>query len=526
MEADAARQRTQLLAYQLSVGYGASRTTRATVGALCNLFPGLKHFSLSVATRDGCLCASTSRAQAGPCSLALHMESSSCLGMVATKGIALQASLSGPSSVLLRGMSDICQLLQDSPECTYILCMPIVPPANGAGVRGSLLLGFSSSPNLSPQRAAGVAVLCGMLSVALAHSSPPVICNVETMTGRHFGCACCASDSDDDLDLDFEDGDPCRRDDSHDRRGPPPQQSLLVPISEGEEHSHGHLERTHSDLDTAKSSDREISSQYWVDYPRKHFQPPAAPGALSGCVTGFSFRKYVVASVTRDSLRQRHSLWLNFADRELESEFTRWYQHRLKPLDALFGILILAAMLLLALCQPAITHAAHSLPIGSPLLAAPLLLPFIVAKCKHGCHERWRETVVAVVRVYLVVLAEWIAVQRRYTGDIGITSEMLLPGSALACWAAAGGETLLTPALGLQLRIVRHVPLQLASLVLTMFTISSLCGGMNNVAGAVGAFGAAGLMGFVMPTLVLRKAEMTARNKFEGQISVAAGLAC
>lgn len=484
--------------------------------------------SLAVTTREACLCASTSRAQAGPCSLALHMDSSSCLGMVSTKGMALQASLSGPTSVLLRGMSDICQLLQDSPECTYILCMPILPPTASVGVRGSLLLGFSCFPNFTPKRSAGMAVLCSMLSVALAHSSPPVICNVETMMGRHFGCACCAPDSDDDLDLDFENEEPCHSDDSLDRRGPPPNQSLLVPISEEEEHCQGHAEHKHKDFDAVRSSEDSIS--YWNDYPQKTIQPPAASTSTltpsSGGSPGFSFRKDVVALVTRDSLRQRHSLRLTFANRELENEFTRWYQHRLKPVDALFGMLLLASMLLLAVCRPIIAHAAHSLPTASPLLAAPLLLPFIMAKINQGWHERWRETLVSIVRLYLVVLAGWITAQRIGTHDHEISSDVMIQGSVFACWAAAGGETLITPALGLQLRMARHVPLQLAALALMVFNISLLCGDLSSLGTTLGAFGAAGAFGFLMPTLVLRKAELTARNTFEGQISAAAGLAC
>ena len=184
-------------------------------------------------------------------------------------------------------------------------------------------------------------------------------------------------------------------------------------------------------------------------------------------------------------------------------------------------------MVLLAMSRSIVALGGNNFPTAVPLLAAPLLLPFLMAGCGREWHQRWRESVVGAVRLYLVVLAGWMAAKKSAVGaqEHG-NAELLLPGSALACWAAAGGETLLTPAFGLQLRTVRHAPLQLVALVLLMFNISSLCGEFSSAGACIRAFGTAGVFGFVVPTLLLRKAEMSTRRTFEGQISAAAGLAC
>ena len=516
---------------------------------------------------------STSKAQAGPRTVALHLEGSSCVGLVASKGSALQANLSGPAGALLSNFSDIQHMIKEtelSSPIGYVVCMPIQPSSSSSkGVTGALLLGFSSTPDFSARRAAGVAALCSMLSETLIHYAPAVICNVETMIGRHTGCACCCPDSGDDMEEVADE--PCNDADKSSGgkdKGGPPRQSMLIPIQEGE----GEEEEAGG---SGKNSPREKRGKENVSYtkntestspaaavtPVAPIAPPPSTTYLTGMPTngGYTFSKPVKASITRELLNARDPITLSYTDPALENEFTNWLQDRLKPVDFLFSMLVVASVILLAYCRPetsvdAVANTLVSgtrkiLPLWSDIVALPVLLPaFLALFFSPQLHQRFREVIVAVVRIYLVVaasnsaLSQLQATQQRITnvGDasaIGLsmtTSPTETAASFLACWIAAGGETLLTPAFGLQLRMKWHLPLQAAAVAVMCYNVKCLCGpsfylaaGFLPQAGAINCvltFAAAGLVAFAVPTALLRASEIKSRQQFEAQIAAAAGI--
>jgi len=508
---------------------------------------------------------STSKTEAGPRSLSLHLEGTSCVGMVASKGSALQASLAGPGGALLSQLSDIQDMIRatkDSSPISHIVCMPIQPSPSSSGVKGALLLGFSYPPTFTPRRIAGIAALCGMLSETLVATAPAVICQVETMIGRHPGCAYCAPDSDDEIDLENEDAnaEPCHDTDKSswrkDREGPPPQ-SLLIPIQEGEEEGR----RGEPSGDTCSKGKGGKKGELVLRNTSSNISPAtaAAPSAayIATMRGGYTFSKPVIASVTRESLRSRHPFTLGYTDPALEAEFSNWFQDRLKPVDFLFSTLALASMILFAYCRTtAATDAAVSsgnaadvgqkaavYPIWSNFDGLPLFLPIFMALfCSSRFHQRLRETVVALVRIYLVVAASRSAVtqlqasQQRHLGVSGMTSSSAIEKAAsfLTCWIAAGGETLFTPTFGLQLRMKWHLTLQTAAIAVMCVNMQSICGpsfyqavGFIPQAGVfnyISTVAAAGVVGLVLPTMMLRVSELKSRQQFETQIGAAAGI--
>ncbi len=455
---------------------------------------------------------------------------------------------------------------ESSSPIGYIVCMPIQPsPLATRGVKGALLLGFSSPPDIPPRRAAGIAALCSMLSETLAHSSPAVICSVETMIGRHPGCACCSPDSDDEMELENEDvdADPCddngpgRKD-----RGGPPRQSLLIPIEEGDDEG-----RRSGDSSANSTPPRRKGNKgedvHPLDSMKSDKIPSIAVAAAAAAVAvptpapascmampknttiasgGYKFSKPVTASVTRESLRSRQSLILSYTDPALENEFAQWFQDRLRPVDFLFSMLVVTSMILLAYCRS--DTGASSTAVWSHFVTFPLLFPVLLASfCSRQLHQRLRETMVALVRLYLVIAASKSAVTQLHAAQqqsIGVGSGTST-GSAtetaasfLACWIASGGETLFTPAFGLQMRMKWHLPLQTAAVALMCRNVQSICeqsfyefagfspqGGLVNYLCTVVS---AGLLGLVLPTVMLRASEMKSRQQFEAQIAAAAGI--
>ncbi|KAL4535019.1 hypothetical protein Ndes2526A_g05872 [Nannochloris sp. 'desiccata'] len=570
MDAREAKQRTWLLASQLSVSYGSSRSCRSTVSQLANLFPGLRHFSLAVLGNDGCMVTSTSKTEAGPRSVSLHLEGTSCIGIVASKGSALHASLAGPGGALLSKLSDIQDMLratEDSSPISHIVCMPIQPSPSSSrrGVKGALLLGFSSPPEFTLRRKAGIAALCSMLSETLAMTAPAVICSVETMIGRHPGCPCCAPDSDDEVELENEDAnaEPCHDNDKSSRRkdrGGPPQ-SLLIPIQEGEEEE-GEGDGRRSGESSGNTTPRGKGGEKGdlvLSRTAPSISPAAAPSDayIGNTRGGYTFSKPVAASITRESLRSRHPVTLSYTDSALETEFTYWFQDRLKPVDFLFSMLVVISMILLAYCRSgaavsggiASGSAADAgqqkavSAVWSNFVSLPLLLPMLMASfCSSRCYQRRRESVIALVRIYLVLAASRYAIsqlqaaqQQQHCGDgIATTSAIETTASFLACWIAAGGETLFTPAFGLQMRMKWHLPLQTAAVAFMCYNVQSICGpsfyqavGILPQAGVINyisTVAAAAAVGLVLPTMMLRVSELKSRQQFEAQIGAAAGI--
>jgi uncharacterized membrane protein YfcA len=508
--------------------------------------------------------ASTSKAQAGPRSVCLHFEGTSCVGMVANKGSALQANLAGPGGALLSRLSDIQNMIQEtqsSSPINYVVCMPIQPSPSSiqGGVKGALLLGLSSAPEFSARRAAGIAALCSMLSESLAHSSPAVICKVETMIGRHQGCGVCSPDSDDETELEEEEEvqvapEPCNDDDDKScgrkDKGGPPRQSMLIPIEEGD--NEGARSGNSSANNTPPKA--KMAKEYLLFgsdvYPAGTVAAAVAPKATTApppayiiSTGGYTFSKPVTASVTRESLRDRHPLTLTYADSALESEFSYWFQDRLKPVDFLFSMLVATSIILLAYCRPIPGGEIKAIfAVWDKFVAVPLLIPVLMAAfCRPRLHQNLREIVIALVRMYLVVAASRSAVsqsqasqQQHIGGGSTTATAMDTAASFLACWIAAGGETLLTPALGLQMRLKWHVPLQTAAVAVMCYNVKSICGPSfyqavgylphGGIANYFCTVAAAGLVGLVLPTLMLRVSETRSRRQFEAQISAAAGI--
>lgn len=486
--------------------------------------------------------------EAGPRSVCLHLEGTSCVGIVATKGSALQANLAGPGGMLLSKLSDIQAMIKDTESTSSIspssiVCMPIQPSpssATGNGVKGALLLGFSSPPNLSPRRTAGLMALCSMLSETLAYSSPAVLCHVESMIGRHLGCACCSPDSDDDeMELENEDinADPCHDKGSGKKdRGNPPRQPLLIPIEEGEEEE-GRCSGESSGNTTPRAEKgwkgENSACIEWVK-PSTSTPPAATPPAPqchfpappSVAVNGHQFSKAATLSVTRESLRARHPLTLSYTDPTLEREFSSYFHNRSTKIDVLFSMLVVTSMILLAYCSP--NTVANAVKEGSMSLfvALPLLLPTCMAAvCSAQLYQRLREVAVACIRLYLVICASRSAASQ-------LASETA--ASWLACWIAAGGETLFTPTFGFQIRMKHHLPLQAAAVSIMCYNAQSICSpsfyasaGFLPYKGIVNylcTIATAGLVGFVLPTVLLRVTEQKCRRQFEDQLGAAAGI--
>lgn len=494
---------------------------------------------------------------AGPASLTLNLEPSSCLGLVITKGITVSASIEGASGRLLHQMTDIITMLTAAPHCTHVLCIPIAHPSPALGVNGALLLGFSSRPDLSSRRLTGLTGLCSLLSIALSRTAPEVICSVETMIGTHLGCEVCssASDSDDSDEADVEKRRRCDDDDDDDsskKRGPSPRQSLLVPIPEDDAENVREGEHGHGGEEEDEGQDEDSLRHRWDQKPKmpNDSPPPALPMHHPSPMPqhqhqySMMYRFSKPAMAMASTTNAYHPLVLSYDDDVLEQEFSLWYAHRLRPLDSLFCILLVASMMLLTACQPSsaaggggcggshghnqhtmpcvdsrtTTNARHSHPLSlSPVAAVPMLLPIalVLSASRYYWHARWREGVVAAVRLTLVVIAGLVSSLKAVDTAANTNT------SVLACWVAAGGESLLTPALGLQLRTSRHIIVQCIAFMLMLVNIGTSC---EDRGWACATAAAAAVLGVVLPTVVVRASERKSRQIFAAQIQLAAGV--
>ena len=481
--------------------------------------------SVGISTGNGTIIAQSSRLSAGPCSLQVHTEGTSCLGMVSRKGVAFQGSLAGPGGAIFNQLIDIQKLLETSPECTHLICAPVTPIPGSLGVKGALLLGFTAPPNLSPRHMAGIAALGSMLSYTLSRTAPPVICRVETMLGTHAGgCEVCLIDSDEEFELE-EEPSPCRPDSHSDdgsNKDPPPRQSLPLMLSipeEDEKHSHTHHQHPlqhHDDTTEANCSGSSATFETPFEKPEK-MKTTVAQEAPCSPSHDSKFSKQLVASLQQHMLANRHPLLLSYSDAAVEREFCRWFQYRLLPVDVLFTTMIIASMLLDNFFAAVLHVPLHASTTTSgqsllPMVAMSLPLLFSLTALQRRQNILRREMIVTVARLCLVVLSiAFTAAAAASTSTSSSTSSK----SSRACW-----QVLLAPALGLQLRLLWHLPVQLLALVLML--VGSIVMNRHLVVSG-GAVGVAALA-VVLPTVALRNAEQHARRTFEYQLSTVAGL--
>jgi len=140
------------------------------------------------------------------------------------------------------------------------------------------------------------------------------------------------------------------------------------------------------------------------------------------------------------------------------------------------------------------------------LTSFPLPLPLFLAG--H------RELLIMGIRAYLVALLAC-TMAAPFQGSVKVTS--------MSWWVMSSIEVLLTPAVGLQLRLGKHLPLQgvmMAALCAACAFSGAIASVPQFIVGTAATFG----FGFALPAVALRKAEARARSLFAAELSCAACL--
>lgn len=452
--------------------------------------------SIGVVSPNGCIIASSSRAQAGPASILLHAQSTSCMGIALSKRQNLQSKVHGATMTVLGALSDVIHMLHTAPDCTHLLCLPFDPQDDSIGMKGALLLGFSADPALSVRSLRGISALCSLISRCLLRTAPPVLCTVETVLGSHSGCDHCEASSDDEVDTLFDDSDDvCRPSSgpgpSGDNR--PPSQPLLLAIpeenlcvecdeasgSDGHNATESTRSAEHAGGSVGESSIGEGGS---CNEHKGLLKPPQRLDARP-----YKFPKFVLFGLTSSDLI-RHPVWLRYDNPALEGEFSRWNKERQMVLDPAY---VMVGLIPLAF-QNAPLHA---------LLLPPMLLLAVIAML--GAFHRWRDAIRAAMRLYMVVALAMVGWKAPVSG---------MSATGVAC----GFDALILPAFGLPLRVAWHLPVQILALMVQLLRIMASCAGNGwrphtTLALAV-------LMGLVLPTAILRVTERESRDLFEAHV--------
>jgi hypothetical protein len=239
--------------------------------------------------------------------------------------------------------------------------------------------------------------------------------------------------------------------------------------------------------------------------------------------TRFAFSKPAMVSYhDGDAHGVVQPLWLTFPTSIIEDEFRRWYQARMVPLDVLFAAIVVVSLALLwtkglmEMSWPSVRAMA--------LWALPPLALGWMASVRPKAYRNNRELALAVLRMYSAVVAAILIDPARVTEWMMWRGLSLPP--AVTWWLAQGSFALLAPPLGLHLRQRVHVPLQLFLVtVLLVRTVPHSCGGLVSwTPCASGMVAIALAMGYVLPVMVARTAEVRARAVFVEQLQAATEL--
>lgn len=324
-------------------------------------------FSIGVVGNNNELIASsTCTSNLGRTTLSIH-SMSSCFSSLVVYGNAVQADLIGPLGHIIKTFTDIQALVSHSPDCSYVLCLPI----SGGSVAGTLILGFVSPPGISARRIRGLTLLCNFLSDSLAVPATELICNVEQLLGKHLGCSCCMtvenspvddnsrpvlslSDyvNDEDLWEDSEeesmdsdsDGFNAEEDSGHSISTDIRLRNSILP-GDVSKMSMGST----SSVLAFKKGFHEYSASHSNEEEKTHKSPSLDIEHKSSNIQHFQFSKAALMDAHEAEHIESliHPIWMSFQSSFIEADFKHWHNKQMMPLENVVSIFLCIMMVFL-----------------------------------------------------------------------------------------------------------------------------------------------------------------------------------
>ena len=404
-----------------------------TPGRPCLPAPPARSIALACPGQPGCLVASANCAAPGPLELHLHDAARSAAGQALARGQPLQASLRDGSeaAAAAAAWTDVAQMLGDAAAAegaiTHLLCLPFGCGASsnasssssasapsgsccvqhgpvGSGT-GALLLGCAAPPRLDAQRKAALGALLRCLPAAMVRLSGDTLAFVSYVCGTSGACCCCDDDERPGR-LGVEEGclpgSTCggRGDDAGTPSTLSPPQSDAGSETDATD-AGASTSRSDATLAQARRPSTAAAGGAAAAWPAGAASGAAAAPPAS-CAPGHGFCKALLAQVAAEpaALQPRSRLCMRFCSERAERKYWAWLAPLQLRTDRISGLLIIAAMVIVALrqvrpwvgscgheravrwgsvgapCACARVHPAHARPaLALPTSHAPLPLP-------------------------------------------------------------------------------------------------------------------------------------------------------
>lgn len=332
--------------------------------------PPARSIALACPGQPGCLAASANCAVPGPLELQLHDAARSAAGQALAHGKPLQASLrSGTeAAAAAAAWSDVAQMLADAPGAgiAHMVCLPFGGSSSGSASHsnsgpssgccaqhgaagsgtGALLLGLAAPPHMDATRKATLAALLRCLPAAMERLSGEALAFVSYACGTSGACCCC-DDGERSGSLGLEEG--CQPGSTRGGRG----DDAGTPSTLSPPRSDVGSEPNDAGAAASSSCAALIELAPWRSAAAAGVAAAAwPPGAASGAVApSYGFGKALLAQVAADpaALRRRSRLCMRFRSDWAEQKFREWLAPLQLRTDRISGILIIAAMVIVAL---------------------------------------------------------------------------------------------------------------------------------------------------------------------------------
>lgn len=428
----------------------------------------------------------------------------SAAGLALFTNKVLQSTISDRAAHYPVQLGDISKMVLEQPDTTHFICIPFKPaihsdPNATCALEGTLLFGVKDGCMPTKRHLRVLILLAQLLPAALyiAASTTGILETVDFMTGATpYQCPCCLQDDECDSLDGSDDGpnSPCGEDDKRNPPGNPPSaHPLLVSPIQADELASGASEDLASSSNSfsrnssymlveLQNVDREEGpsgsnmARYehtWVDDSDDHLKK--AKTQFGGPNLEENFGKDDLATkisrtpsrrVVNLAAEQRHTIWANFLDPVLESEFLIWHSHQHVKVDRLFALLLLTALCIVGFCKPfrLMDYSPWGLVVGG-LILGPLL-----CLLDRQAFIAQRERVMVVLRILLVIFVNLVSIPS-YQSQMA----QVQLAKAATFWMLSGAESLLIGSLGWQVRFRLQLPLQFACMAIAAWNLPSMC---------------------------------------------------